>query len=160
MTTDWKSVIPWLLSIATILIGIWQYADKQAQANREPFLKEQLKLVFEASDVVSTLANTTDAKTWAEKRERFWILYWGQLGVVESRLVSRCMQTAGLMIPKPGDPAPPLPMRKLEDISLGLSHAARELILASWQVNLPKLETNDATAICDAVRDGSAPGSH
>ncbi|MEX0346727.1 MAG: hypothetical protein AB3N20_17520 [Rhizobiaceae bacterium] len=61
MKTGWKTAIPWLLSIATIAIGIWQYADKQAQANRTPFLEKRLQLVFEASDTGATLATTVDA---------------------------------------------------------------------------------------------------
>lgn len=160
MKTDWKTVIPWLMSIATIAIGIWQYADKQAQANREPFLKEQLDLVFEASNVVSTLANTTNTETWELNRERFWVLFWGPLGVVESRQVARCMAAAGTKIPKPGKPMPELPLSDLENVSLALSHASRELILNSWQVSLPKLDGSDATAVCDAAFEGSAPASH
>lgn len=160
MILDWKTTVPWLLSIATIGIGIWQYADKQAQANREPFLQQQLKLVFEATEVVSVLANTTDPKTWGEKRERFWVLYWGPLGVVESRLVARCMKLAGTKIPKPGEPIPELPMEQLDAISLALSHAARDLILSSWQVHLPKLDGSNSTVICQATPEQTAPASH
>jgi hypothetical protein len=138
---DWKTLIPWLLSIATIAIGIWQYADKQAQANREPFLKEQLRLVFEASETVSTLANSTDEKIWQEARTKFWTLYWGPLGIVEDRDVASAMVEAGRLVPgtdKPG--APPLPLAALRQPSLKLSHAARDLILESWGVDLPPLE--------------------
>ena len=62
MNFDWKIAVPWVLSLATVAIGVWQYADKQAQANREPFLKKQLELVFEASETVARLANVTDPK--------------------------------------------------------------------------------------------------
>ncbi|TIT47937.1 MAG: hypothetical protein E5W64_15760, partial [Mesorhizobium sp.] len=80
---DWKTFVPWAISIATVLLGIWQYSDKQAQANREPFLKEQTRLLFEASETVSTLANTTDPAVWKNARSRFWTLYWGPLSLVE-----------------------------------------------------------------------------
>ena len=138
---DWKILIPWLLSVATIAIGIWQYTSTQAQANREPFLKKQLDLVFEATDVVSTLANTTDPKLWEEKRARFWQLYYGALGVVEDPQVQQAMADAGRLIPATEDPTPPtLPLMKLRPNSLKLSHAARELILESWDVSLPSLQ--------------------
>ena len=76
MKFDWKVAIPWFLSLVTVAVGIWQYADKQAQANREPFLRKQLDLIFEASDTVSLLANSTNPEAWEKARARFWVLYW------------------------------------------------------------------------------------
>ena len=141
MNFDWKIVIPWLLSLVTVAVGIWQYADKQAQANREPFLREQLKLVFEASETVSKLANLTDPVKWADARTRFWVLYWGPLGLVEDPALARCMIKAGTIIPGPEVAnTPALPLAPLKQTSIQLSHAARDLILSSWQVSLPPLQ--------------------
>jgi hypothetical protein len=149
MSFDWKIVVPWLLSVVTVAVGIWQYADKQAQANREPFLKEQLKLVFEASETVAKLANVTDPKTWQEARTRFWVLYWGPLGLVEDAVVARCMIKAGQIIPGPEHAeVPPLPLSGLKQTSIQLSHAARNLILDSWDVSLPPLQELGSGDIC------------
>jgi hypothetical protein len=140
MADDWKSFIPWMLSLATIGAGIWQYADKQAQSNREPFLREQLKLVLDASETVATLAVTTDPKVWQENRARFWTLYWGPLGMVEDKQVEFAMVEAGRIVPAPSEPnVPALPLTALQSPSLKLSHAARDLVLRSWDVNLPQL---------------------
>jgi len=140
---DWKATIPWLLSLATIAIGIWQYADKQAQANREPFLREQMKFLFEASDVVSTLASTTDAKTWQDARARFWVLYWGPLSLVEDIPVERCMVKAGALVPPPEiAETPELPLKKLQNISYELAHLARNLVIQSWDAQLAMTASN------------------
>lgn len=140
MQFDWKIGIPWLLSLLTVTIGIWQYADKQAQANREPFLRKQLDLIFEASDTVAVLANTTDPATWEKARARFWVLYWGPLGIVEDNRIASCMIKAGQVVSQPNAAAPDLPLIKLRPISLRLSHVARDFILENWDVELPKLQ--------------------
>ena len=156
MAFDWKLAVPWVLGVATIAAGIWQYADKQAQANREPFLREQLELVFEASEKVSTLANSTDPETWSEAHERFWVLYWGPLGLVEDRNVESCMVKAGTIVPKPGAAIPALPLVALQDTSLRLSHAARDLILAGWNIDLPPLTGQRPGAPCQAADAGGS----
>ena len=135
-----STIIPWLLSIATIGAGIWQYADKQAQANREPFLRKQLDYMFQASEAVSILSTTTDTATWTLKRDEFWKLYWGPLAIVEDPDVEYAMVRAGRLIPAPGSPPPAnLPQKELQVPSLDLSHEIRDLILESWGVDLAPL---------------------
>jgi hypothetical protein len=132
-------VIPWLLTLVTVGFGIWQFTAEQAQSNRVPFLTEQLRLAFEASDTAARLAVETDPPKWEEARQRFWRLYWGPLGIVEDRAVEAAMVTLGRIVPRaPGTPE--LPMRALERPSLTLAHAARQLILNSWDVDLPALQ--------------------
>ena len=92
-------VIPWLLSLVTIGVGIWQFADKTAQANREPFLTRQLELCFEASDAGATLATETDPVLWEKARKSFWRLYWGPLSVVEDSAVEGAMVKLGRLVP-------------------------------------------------------------
>ena len=134
-----KTVIPWILTLVTAGFGIWQFAVQQAQSNRVPFLTEQLRLAFEASDTAARLATETDAAEWEAARQNFWRLYWGPLGIVEDRAVEAAMVALGGVVPRePGTPA--LPMRALEQPSLRLAHAARHLILDSWRVELPALQ--------------------
>jgi hypothetical protein len=149
MNFDWKVSVPWLLSVVTVAVGIWQYADKQAQANREPFLKKQLDLVFEASETVSKLANLTDPTEWRKAKDRFWILYWGPLGIVENQKIETCMGKAGRTIPQSSDQnTPSLPLVSLQATSIELSHVAREFILESWNVDLSELSRPNGSA-CD-----------
>ncbi len=160
MFTDWKSIVPWLLSTVTIAIGIWQYADKQAQANREPFLRKQLELVFEASATVSMLATTADEAEWRKAQARFWVLYWGPLGIVENQAVVNCMKKTGLAVGAPGSPTPLLPLSALQGVSLALATAARELVLESWQVDMPPLETVGDSTLCAGEAGGDGKSSH
>lgn len=133
------TVVPWLLTLLTAGFGIWQFTTEQAQSNRVPFLTEQLKLAFEASDTAARLATETDAAKWEAARQNFWRLYWGPLGIVEDRGVEAAMVALGRVVP-PAPGTPGLPMRSLEQPSLQLAHAARDLILDSWRVNLPALQ--------------------
>jgi hypothetical protein len=140
---DWKTLIPWAISIFAILLGIWQYSDKQAQANREPFLKEQTRLLFETSETVSTLANTTDPDTWKKARTRFWTLYWGPLSLVEDVHVEGCMVKLGGIIPAPTQvEIPNLPFDKLRTASYEMAHIARNLMITSWDAKLDMKVTN------------------
>jgi hypothetical protein len=133
-------IIPWLFSLATIGVGIWQFADQSAQANREPFLKRQLDLCFEASEAGAKLATETDPAEWEKARKSFWLLYWGPLNMVEDRAVATAMHALGERVPHDAAPPGALPMRQLEGASRDLARAARDLILRSWRVDLPPLD--------------------
>jgi len=132
-------VIPWILALITAGIGIYQYADQRAQANRQPFLEKQLALSFEASDAAAQLATETDPVKWELSRKNFWRLYWGPLGIVEDRGVEAAMVRLGQVVPRDAT-TPALPMTELQRPSLELAHAVRELVLRSWNVSLPPLQ--------------------
>jgi hypothetical protein len=66
-----KTVITWVLTVGTVLAGVWQFSSQKAQSNRVPFLTEQLKLGFEASDTAARLATETDPAKWEETRQTF-----------------------------------------------------------------------------------------
>jgi hypothetical protein len=133
-------VVPWVLSLLTVAIGIWQFSEQQGQRNREPFLQKQLEMCFQASNTAARLATETDPAEWEEARQTFWRLYWGTLGIVEDRNVESAMVELGRLVPdKPVD-APTLPMESLRQPSIRLAHAARNLILNSWNVDLSPLQ--------------------
>jgi hypothetical protein len=62
------------------------------------------------------------------------------LGIVEDRNVEAAMVELGRVVPDKPVSTPSLPMKALEQPSLRLAHASRNLILASWKVDLPPLE--------------------
>ena len=138
-------VVPWLLTIVTVIVGIYQYTDQRAQGNRQPFLQRQLELSFQASDAAARLATETNPAEWEAARKTFWRLYWGPLGIVEDRAVEAAMVRLGQVVPT-GDTIPPLPMAELQRPSLQLAHAVRELVLASWNVSLPPLQGRDGSS--------------
>jgi hypothetical protein len=133
-----KTVITWVLTVGTVGVGIWQFAIQHAQSNRVPFLTKQLELGFQAADAAARLATETDPAEWEKARTTFWRLYWGPLSVVEDREVEAAMVTFGKLIPQ--GPVPDLPLQALQRPSLDLAHTVRDLILASWNVDLPPLQ--------------------
>ena len=132
-------VIPWLLTLITAGIGIWQFTAQQRQANRLPFLQKQLELCFQATETASRLASETDPIEWEKARVTFWRLYWGPLSIVENRAVESAMVELGRLVPDKPSVAPQLPMTALGVPSYKLAHAARDLVLESWNVSLPML---------------------
>jgi hypothetical protein len=87
--------IPWILTLVTALVGIWQFTVQQGQANRQPFLQKQLDLAFLASETTIKLATLTDPADWEKARLYFWISYWGPLSVVEDPKVESAMVPLG-----------------------------------------------------------------
>lgn len=91
------------VALATIIFAVVQYEgnvrEHQISAYREssqPFLEKQLATYFEVSDVSSHLATAVDPASIDKKSlRRFWELYWGQLGLVETEAVDEAMVTFG-----------------------------------------------------------------
>ncbi len=129
-------------AIAAFLFGVYQYADKKKQSNKEPFLKEQLRLCFEASNAVARLTIEPDKEKWEEARHDFWRLYYGVLCVVEDPDVEEVMFALGKRIPQPESSPPaviPISDDAFRNSSIELAHAARRLILKNWGIKLGHL---------------------
>ena len=136
----WELAVPWILSLLTAALGIWQFSAQQSQANRRPFLEQQLAIGVEITETAARLATETDPVKWTEDRATFWRLYWGRLALVEDREVESSMVQMGELIPKGPITANALPTSQLEIPAYELSHAVRGLILESWNVDLPPLK--------------------
>src|SRR3954451_14136103 len=76
-------ILPWILSIITVAVGLWQFTAQEEHRNKEAFLKSQLDLCFKATESAASLATETDPAEWEKARKEFWQLYWGPLSVVE-----------------------------------------------------------------------------
>jgi hypothetical protein len=133
-------IIPWILTLVTALIGIWQFTVQQSQSNRQQFLQKQLELAFQASESASRLATLTEPAEWEKARQTFWILYWGPLSIVENRAVESAMVEFGKGVPPEPVSNLKLPMASLQVPSYELAHALRDLVLDSWNVHLPPLQ--------------------
>jgi hypothetical protein len=120
------------------LSGIWQYADKKQQSNREPFLKLQMDFCVKACDAVGHMISDSDSAKWQEARAIFWAQYWGTLAIVEDRNVEAAMVAMGQLVPPPNAPVPetlPMTNSEFQQRSLQLSHTVRNLLLRSWNIN-------------------------
>ena len=133
-------IIPWILALITAFVGIWHFTQQQREANQEPFLKKQLELSFDASETVAKLATETNSSEWEKARMHFWQLYWGSLSAVENRTVEAAMVVLGQIVPDHPIDSSKLPMSCLRGPSYYLSHTLRDLVLASWNVQLPALQ--------------------
>jgi hypothetical protein len=129
-----------LIGAATLAAGIWRFAIEQRQGNKRPFPEKQLALCFEATETASRLATETNPAEWEKVRLAFWRLYWGPLSIIEDRAVEAAMVELGLLVPPEPVESPALPMTSLRTGSYKLAHAARDLVLASWNVDLPALQ--------------------
>lgn len=101
---------------------------------------------------MSLLANSTNPEAWEKARARFWVLYWGPLGIVEDNRIARCMIEASKLVPAPEvKTTPDLPVTALHTTSIRLSHVARDFILNNWDVELPSLQPagSGQSASCD-----------
>jgi hypothetical protein len=94
----------------------------------------------EASNAAARWATETDPIEWEKARKTFWRLYWGPLDMVEDRNVESAMVKLGGLVRRDPVPQGSIPMPQLQQPSLALAHAARDLILASWNVTLEPLQ--------------------
>jgi hypothetical protein len=58
---------------------------------RKPFLQRQQELYFEATSVAAKLCTLEKGPEWQAAKKRFYQLYWGEMSVVEDRLVEGAM---------------------------------------------------------------------
>lgn len=66
---------------------------------------------------------------YREACDRFWLLYWGQLALVEDRKVEAAMKTMGEALK-----SKPLDSKVIKQCSLDLAHACRASLDWSWRI--------------------------
>lgn len=99
------------------------------------FLKKQFDLYVEAVSVVSRLANGYDYARREADLERFWQLYWGELGMVEDPNVEGAMIAIGEILGTIKTSDPPQEIREqLKIASLNLSHCVSKSLEESWGI--------------------------
>lgn len=129
--------------VVTFGWGVVTYRDTKSRSSREPFLKQQFELCFQASNCAAQLATERDPNKWDAARSEFWRLYYGPLCVVENKPVAKAMIAVGHLLPKPDLPRPdkvPIADEAYRDASIQLAQAVRTLIQNAWGVHLGPLE--------------------
>lgn len=102
--------------------------------SKQKFLDTQFTLYTEAVSIVARLATGKAAYEGREKDlARFWELYWGELGMVEDRLVAQAMIGVRDAL-RVNDAANRI--KELETASLHLSRCVSKSIEANWGVRL------------------------
>jgi hypothetical protein len=113
-------------------------AEAAERESKKLFLEKQSTLFFEAVPLVSRLAIARSPDEIAEKDEqRFWQLYWGELGMVEDVAIARSMDLFGRSLQAFRDFGPDNSCgAQRRRISLTLSHCVRKSLAANWGVDL------------------------
>ncbi|MBY0401414.1 hypothetical protein K2X89_14035 [Myxococcota bacterium] len=115
--------------------GVFQFtAGQQAQSETRrieatrPFLERQLKLYTEATQAAATLSTSKDSNELDASRKTFWLLYWGELALVEDKKVEAAMVQFGDALRKGSTED------LLQEHALTLAHACRDSLAESWGV--------------------------
>ena len=133
-----------ILAVAAFAWGIYTYRDtsrqelarRQADAERtaetrrieatRPYLDRQLALYTEATRVTAAIATAADKAVIDKATRRFHELYWGELALVERANVARAMVSFRNALEARR------PREELGPLALGLAHACRDELAASW----------------------------
>jgi hypothetical protein len=141
-------VVGVVLAVAGFWDGIRRYdegrrADAQAsrerahqaaivalRESRKPFLERQLSLYFEATNAAAQLSTLSPGPAWDTASQRFWELYWGELGLVEDSGVLDAMVGYGEAL-KAYDRSKGT-QAELHQKALALARACRHSLQTEW----------------------------
>lgn len=131
--------LPLVLSALAAVLSVISFVAKYTFEAKKPYLEYQLNTYKQAIQTAQTLAieDIRDSAAWKANTTRFWMLYWGEMGLVESPEVARAMIDIGNCL-KDSE------CNDLRSRSLQLSYKMRDSIAQSWSVSdsigLPKNE--------------------
>ena len=99
----WLKIAGVALTLAGLLAGTYQFTRNQAVEAARPFLERKLRWCEEAVEVAAGIAvygrdSTAPAVSPSppvRRVDRFWALYWGVMGMVESRDITDAMVAFG-----------------------------------------------------------------
>ncbi len=114
-------------------IGLWKYSDSVENQFRKPLWEKQIALYFDATSAAATLASSANPQTLQDAENRFWILYYGPLALVEDKNVENAMVQVAKCLRNDCDKS------ELKGLSLRLARACRESISDSWSIELDDL---------------------
>jgi hypothetical protein len=120
-----EAVIKWIgsaVAVGTVLLGAAQFIRNQSVEAAKPYLEKKLKWCEEAVEVTAFIA-TSEAAAAKTKIPRFWQMYWGVLGMVESQQITNAMIEFGKALDARDN---------LESKSLTLAHSCRQEMAESW----------------------------
>ena len=129
-------------------VGLYQYVATSSQTARRPFLEEQTKLCFQASETVARIATTDDPVKWKTAYDDFWMLYWGPLAIVEDRAsdkigefrdVAKEMVDFGKALKTIDKPLQNLPLNQLTGSAIAVSRACQTLVTSWWDAGILRI---------------------
>jgi hypothetical protein len=136
-------------AIATVAVSATVFLSQRERSiqdfereTKRPFLDEQFKLYGEAVAVTSRLAHAFEkeqqptGKAFSDDLDRFWVLYWGPLAMVEDSHVEEAMVIFGRSLQDRQNGSSNECARMIQQASLALAHRVRESLEQQWAVQL------------------------
>ena len=128
----WLRIAGVTLTLAGLLAGAYQFTRNQAVEAARPFLERKLKWCEEVVEVASGIAIFGRASSLPPvapapsvlRVQRFWSMYWGVMGMVESEEVTKAMVSFGKGLGR--DPASD------SANALTIAHACRTEMARDW----------------------------
>jgi hypothetical protein len=129
------------LAGGAFLWGVFQYNSTRREEFRRHFWDQQFALYQEAAGAAAEIAMAPHIDSVADARQRFWILYWGKLSMVEHPEVERAMIDFGSKLSACESGAdtscvallPGAQTTELRSRAYTLSHCAQLSLSKTWQ---------------------------
>jgi hypothetical protein len=159
---EWNTLIKGATAAAVLVtaaLGLAKYLDQReleigalVRESKKPFLDKQFLKYVEAVTVVSRLATKKQYEGREQDLDRYWRLYWGELGMVEDSGVESAMVGFRRALERlKGGRSWEQVKGQLQSNSLNLSRCVSKSLEKSWNVELE-------TAPClEDVPDDSLP---
>jgi len=124
-----------LVGLAGFLFGVVKYIQVQAVEAEKPYLERKLAWCEEAVETTSRIS--TSIQPAQEDIDRFWQMYWGVMGLIEKKSITKAMIDFGegvaLLAPaEAGSKNDDKHLRGLQGKSLALAHACRKELSSEW----------------------------
>lgn len=138
-------VAAFLLSLATVLAGIWQYGDAKAKEYQKVFFDERMRAYTELTETVAKIATLPPSKERSEAVQRYWQLYFGKIHMVTDAEVEAALhKTSKWIVHCVQQPSSPPDKELCYDVAgngyaLWVAKAARNSITQTWNVPLESL---------------------
>jgi hypothetical protein len=128
----WLRIAGVTLTLAGLLAGAYQFTRNQAVEAARPFLERKLKWCEEVVEVAAGIAIFGRASSFPAvapapsvlRVQRFWAMYWGVMGMVESEEVTKAMVSFGKGLSR--DPASD------STNALTIAHSCRTEMARDW----------------------------
>jgi hypothetical protein len=106
--------------------------------SQRPFYQRQLDYFGDAARAAAQVATLADGEKRESAKQRFWELYWGELGIVEKGEFAHAMVQFGeaLRAEKDGQPVA-VHSGGMTEAAYAIAKAARSEIADAWRVDLP-----------------------
>ena len=88
------------VAASAFMFGIIQYTTTRREQFRREFWDQQFTLYQEAAGAAAEIAMAPHADSVKAARQKFWVLYWGKLSMVEHVEVERAMVAFGQKLSK------------------------------------------------------------